>query len=117
MTSDWEYRERRTKWATALTSGVYPQGVGQLRNSLGSYCCLGVACEVFKNELGIVERRPGASIFAVGEDSSALVMPEPLRHYLAISLSDQSVLIALNDDQVPFGTIAKAVAHMSISRN
>ena len=34
-------------WVTALRSGDYRQGIGSLYNiSSGTYCCLGVACEV-----------------------------------------------------------------------
>lgn len=34
-------------WVTALRSGKYEQGIGQLKTNDGKYCCLGVACEVW----------------------------------------------------------------------
>ena len=39
------------KWAEALESGEFNQAKSQLRDSNG-YCCLGVACEVFRRETG-----------------------------------------------------------------
>lgn len=34
------------KWVSALRSGKYQQGIGQLQSDSG-FCCLGVACDVF----------------------------------------------------------------------
>lgn len=34
------------KWAAALESGDYKQGVGALRNKAGEFCCLGVLCNL-----------------------------------------------------------------------
>ena len=47
-----EERERRIRlWTAALTSGEYPQTTGSLRDRRG-FCCLGVACEVYRKETG-----------------------------------------------------------------
>lgn len=44
------------RWLTALRSGEYEQGTGALCKD-GKYCCLGVACELFAEELNLkVER-------------------------------------------------------------
>jgi len=48
-------QEIKAKWVAALKSGKYPQGAFKL-NSRGSYCCLGVLCEIAK-EAGIVDSR------------------------------------------------------------
>lgn len=34
------------KWAAALESDDYKQGTGQLRTKKGSFCCLGVLCNL-----------------------------------------------------------------------
>jgi len=34
------------KWCEALESGKYQQAIGALRNSVNSFCCLGVACDL-----------------------------------------------------------------------
>ena len=40
-------KELKDSWLTALKSGKYVQGTGQLRNDyLNRYCCLGVLCEI-----------------------------------------------------------------------
>lgn len=36
----------KAKWVTALRSGEYEQGQSRLRTLEGSFCCLGVLCEV-----------------------------------------------------------------------
>jgi hypothetical protein len=50
-------KKRLETWCAALESGQYPQGQGALRPPPkppldDAYCCLGVACELFKTELG-----------------------------------------------------------------
>jgi hypothetical protein len=51
--------ERKELWTTALRSGDYEQGQEALRvsgreedGSADAYCCLGVACEVYRKETG-----------------------------------------------------------------
>lgn len=36
----------KARWVTALRSGEYRQGYFSLRTNLGSYCCLGVLCDL-----------------------------------------------------------------------
>ena len=48
---DDEHKHRRGLWAAALRSGEYTQDTGRLRIG-GGYCCLGVACEVYRIETG-----------------------------------------------------------------
>lgn len=46
-----EAKERLRKWIDALRSGKYTQGTGGLCLNNGSFCCLGVACDIVKDEL------------------------------------------------------------------
>ena len=48
----------KEKWVAALRSGQYKQGLGKLESN-GRYCCLGVLCEISKEEtgFGITENR------------------------------------------------------------
>lgn len=39
--------EFQEKWLQALESGEYTQGRGELRSATNSYCCLGVACDLY----------------------------------------------------------------------
>ena len=44
------HKDRNRTWVKALRSGMYKQALGQLRRILDgekSYCCLGVAQEIF----------------------------------------------------------------------
>lgn len=38
------------KWVAALRSGNYKQGRGVLKSPHNEYCCLGVACELYRQE-------------------------------------------------------------------
>jgi hypothetical protein len=40
------------KWVDALRSDEFKQGKQRLRTSDGGYCCLGVACEIYRRETG-----------------------------------------------------------------
>jgi len=42
------YYKRLNKWADALVSRKYKQGMDELRTSAGTFCCLGVACDISK---------------------------------------------------------------------
>lgn len=44
--------EAQERWVAALESGNYKQGHTHLRQD-DYYCCLGIACEVFREELGL----------------------------------------------------------------
>lgn len=57
MTAPEEFRARRDRWTAKLRSGDIAQGKGKLRQAGGddtpdAYCCLGVACEVYREEVG-----------------------------------------------------------------
>lgn len=39
-------------WVAALRSGEFKQGSGALHTADGSYCCLGVACELHRRDHG-----------------------------------------------------------------
>lgn len=41
-------KEWADKWVKALRSGEFKQGKSSLKNSLNEYCCLGVLCEITK---------------------------------------------------------------------
>ena len=45
-------KERIKLWVEALRSGKYQQGRRALRTLDNKYCCLGVACEVYREQTG-----------------------------------------------------------------
>lgn len=109
-------KQRRRRWAEALTSGQFIQGTGSLKGIDGRYCCLGVACEVFSKDLRITSHRPKRLPRAMdrnrwgfsvkGEVEAYVLLPEPLRIYLGLTQNAQSILMHLNDSGVDFGVIA-----------
>ena len=40
------------KWITALRSGEYTQATDALRDEMGGFCCLGVLCDLYRQETG-----------------------------------------------------------------
>ncbi len=117
-----EYIKRRLQWSHALTSGDYLQGTGKLKSLDGTYCCLGVACEVFSDDLNIRSREIDTGTFFTIKnefvaDSSQVVLPEPLRKYLGLSRNDQNVLIFLNDSRISFTIIAGVILEMAVAEN
>lgn len=51
MISKAQQRRNRQKWIKALRLGEYKQAIGTLKeDSQNAFCCLGVACELFRKE-------------------------------------------------------------------
>lgn len=121
-------RENIRKWVKALRSGEYKQTQKRLatvdRDGNVSYCCLGVACEVY----GKTERREqelNQHSRRVVFDGSDAVLPESVQQWLGLTeghpgvLSDRTYsdgelvpegLAVLNDDRGwDFDQIADAI--------
>ena len=105
-------------WVTALRSGEYPQALGRLRSD-DAYCCLGVACELFRQMYGEGEWEDdtdiGASHFSIGIAIEEGILPDRVRDALGLADSEGgyydngdgiSSLIKLNDDGTTFAEIA-----------
>lgn len=82
--------ENVQKWLDALRSGDYEQGKSALRSG-DQYCCLGVACEVYRKETGQGEwqgRELAGGVTSIwafrdGYDESSL-LPSRVREWLGI---------------------------------
>lgn len=81
--------EHKAKWLTALRSGDYKQGQNRLRTAQDEYCCLGVLCEILKDEInGAWELHGGRYTFVagagrIGRESSGL--PPVLVHLTGVA--------------------------------
>lgn len=99
-----EYKER---WIEALRSGDYKQGISFLTrlDSEGNktHCCLGVAAELFKDGLDIVEEHYCRVRYY---DSASSALPPVLTTKLQLPYSLQSKLGGMNDNGLPFTRIA-----------
>lgn len=80
-----EQRVNMTRWIAALRSGKYPQGAFSLRSTKGSYCCLGVACDVATVPGTGWKKKEGSPViweFISSQEGNAEVPPRDIReHY------------------------------------
>ena len=104
------YEARLQKWLTALRSGEYKQCTGQLYSNYGntdSYCCLGVACEVFNHNSPVKVKRKG---FAYGRMRINSYIPTKVAKWLGMTIDGQYRCVKMNDnDRKLFKQIATIV--------
>ena len=107
--------KRQKKWLKGLRSGEYKKGVGYL-NKNQEYCCLGVACEIFKDELKL-EKKAYQYMDSVmvygGRGSSA---PDVLVEHLGLHddagfIDDITTLAHLNDGRYKYDTDFNNIAN------
>ena len=109
----------RKKWVAALRSGKFKQGKKQLKAN-NKFCCLGVACELFKDDVSGKWTTPDSYLvnlypeenkikfFSIGDDkddweySDEGFWPAQVRDLLGIDPDDASQLVAMNDGTAPF---------------
>lgn len=109
--------EARAAWIDGLENGEYPQGTDRLCSPAG-YCCLGVACELFRKHEGESslpkDDRGDYCIYGSRDDRSADALPFVVKRWLGlfnnIGSFDGGSLLKLNDDGTSFQEIAKVIA-------
>ena len=82
--------EIKTRWLEALRSGRYKQGRSALRTSNNEFCCLGVLCDIVRDQVGgRWEAESDACAFVVGTetrgDSSAFFLPPSVAAFAGIA--------------------------------
>ena len=95
-------KEAIMKWIAALESGEYKQGTGVLHRVIDdkhSYCCLGVACEIVKDELElpVVLASEDTDRYQYGKDGTTGYFPCEVLHHYDIAYNMQEELISMND--------------------
>ena len=121
-----EFARRRKRWAEELRSGKYRQAFTQLSKD-GGYCCLGVACRLFREETQNGEWVPsprGGWAFSVTQDGvrsiATEVLPGQVREYFGLTTIAGHIdepqnpenifsLASLNDQKVSFAKIAQVI--------
>lgn len=92
----------RKLWIDALRSGLYQQTVGHL-NQGDNYCCLGVACEVYQQEVGDLTIVRSAIDGIRSYDGDPKLLPEKVRKWLGLTANDgayeEGSLVSLNDSR------------------
>jgi hypothetical protein len=88
--------ERIELLARALESGRFKQGTGRLKISRGDeefFCCLGVACEIYRQESG-VGYWSASGMFVTPKDGSALHIPTDVFEWYGFQ--EQNIEIEVN---------------------
>lgn len=107
--------ELKKRWVDALRSGKYIQDERALNTGKG-FCCLGVACEVFKDDVGL-EVRTGTT-GEVYYDGGRHSLPASLQSLLEITMrgtlttkvGHRKHLTELNDlEKMTFDQIADVI--------
>jgi len=105
-------RENVQAWVDALRSGEYDQAKEVLHTSDGSYCCLGVACEI--SGLGDWD---GEYYKIADEERWSGVLPPAVQKWLGLGIRSSNPMlrgnttaVTLNDDfDLTFAEIADLV--------
>lgn len=118
-------KARKEQWLAALRSGNFRQAKGYLRQD-DNYCCLGVACEMLRDE--IAEKQPDVDVgwrdndwgsyrFSASELSSGRYeLPQYVADTLGINQTDPRVFIPESD---PFRNDTRVVfdsGHVRLSQ-
>jgi type II restriction/modification system DNA methylase subunit YeeA len=98
-----DYKARRQTWIEALESGKYKQGIKRLQNRLGQFCCLGVACDLIKDQMSIGENTNGDITYNKADSQP----PPKMISYFGLYYSTCKKLMEMNDhDDKSFKEIA-----------
>lgn len=122
--------EIKEQWLTALRSGEYKQGTGQLhyrQNNQSEFCCLGVLCDLakqagivqeFQSSEGALDRVKYESISYEAEAAPAgwrktTYLPAAVMMWAELSSNNpevaHSTLAGMNDNGETFETISAAI--------
>jgi hypothetical protein len=98
-------KERIQKCVDALRSGKYKQGRKALRNINDEFCCLGVFCDVSKEDLNIDWRLEPTDRECYMFSGSSGVLPNSMLSYLGIDCNN--VLIKTTNSKLPISQMEK----------
>lgn len=91
-------------WVEALRSGEFKQCAGALSRQENGFCCLGVACEVYQQNVGGLRVEPAELCDDENKyDGEASVLPERVRDWLGLSCVEGSYHTA--DENYRFRTL------------
>ncbi len=92
-------KTRIKNWIEMLESGQFTQTIGLLKNDIlseDSYCCLGVACELYATEVGGFWDNINW-FYADENDCKLQTLPSLVREWLGIDKDIQDTLTIMND--------------------
>jgi len=83
------------KWTTALRSGEYEQGRNYLASD-GKFCCLGIACEIFADDAGLIKSVEPVEYKSVHTafhfNGASTVLPTKAILYMEVANANPSIL-------------------------
>lgn len=98
-------QENRARWVAALRGGEYKQGTDTLYDvSTQQYCCLGVLCDVYEKETGVILPKTSSGYYNVGEETLC-------------ELGEVKRWVGLKGDQGEFATTGGVPATMLTTLN
>jgi hypothetical protein len=97
----------KARWIAALKSGQFLQSVGQLKYKDG-YCCLGVLCEVYREEHAETQFSPTGMFFGdATDDTRGMYLPGFILDWSGITATNERDLVTMNDTGSSFLFIAR----------
>lgn len=126
-----EQAKNRKTWLKALKSGKYKKAKGQLRKEFKDgtgYCCLGVACELYRKAIG-GEWEQNTSFSDRFGDNEYGVLPSDVKAWLGLNRREGNCensvacgkkkefkidLVGINDNSRGFGKIIKVLEEGNI---
>jgi hypothetical protein len=112
----------------ALRSGEFKQGQLRLRPTSNTFCCLGVACELYRRETGQGEwvstledpAHPDLQQFVMPDGTTVGVLPPSVRKWLGWSSdkgsTSEACLAERNDSGATFSEIADLIEQGRVLR-
>lgn len=108
------------KLVNALNSGAYdqcPAALHIVEEEHHTYCCLGVACELYQDEVGDLKVKKHGGHFFYSEDNGKSYnawLPPKVQKWLGFkddvgSMNSELSLATLNDKGTPFPAIADII--------
>jgi hypothetical protein len=98
--------EVKQQWITALRSGNYPKGRGKLRGVDGTFCCMGVLCDLYDSTRWLVI--DGYNVMHYERPNnhpSTHIAPPEIERWAGLHTINQSVLGVLNDASDDFDSV------------
>ena len=93
-------KDIKKKWIDALRSGKFKQGSGELCNmESNKYCCLGVLCEITRQDNPHIKRTKEGHYSLHKKDSVDGQLDDAMLTYFGIDDEIQNELIDMNDDR------------------
>jgi hypothetical protein len=99
----------KKKWIEALRGGKYKQTTRYLRRENGTYCCLGVICDLVAPENWGNVNNNGVLNFTFQDEIALDWLPRTLMRKLCITHEEETTLISMNDAGSTFDDIANHI--------